>query len=49
MGLCEIKEAKLNTHAKPITKDEIDELYSYESSLCKIKNGDLQVQDFFVK
>ena len=30
----------LDTHAKPALKDEVLELYSYESAVCKIKiNG----------
>ena len=31
------KEALLETRANPMTKDEMDELYSYESAICKIK------------
>ena len=31
------KEALLETRANPMTKDETDELYSYESAICKIK------------
>ena len=31
------KEALLAARAKPMTKNEIDELYSYESAICKIK------------
>ena len=35
-----INEDCLDTHAKPILKDEVLELYSYESAVCKIKiNG----------
>ena len=35
-----INEDCLDTHAKPVLKDEVDELYSYESAVCKIKiNG----------
>ena len=44
------KEVGLEGHAKPQTKDEIDELYLYESAICKIKfktfeNG--EVKDCF--
>ena len=31
------KEGLIDTHAKPMTKDETDDLYSYESAICKIK------------
>ena len=31
------KEALIYGKAKPMTKNEIDELYSYESAVCKIK------------
>ena len=52
-----IKEGLIYTGIKPIKKIEIDELYSYESSMCKIqfeiKNDDeknlVLLQDFFVK
>ena len=30
------KEAIMSSHAKPATKNELDDLYSYESALCKI-------------
>ena len=49
MGICESKiitQYNVETHANPIIKEELDELYSYESALCKIKfeiliNGEL--------
>jgi len=31
------KEALIYGHVEPITKDEMDELYSYEAAICKIK------------
>ena len=30
-------EGCMDTHNTPMSKSEIDELYSYESSMCKIK------------
>ena len=34
-----INEVIPYTHGKPMTKEEIDELYSYETAICKIKFG----------
>ena len=50
-----IREREIN--GQPITKKEIDELYSYQPSICKIKYDVIikgkkkkrQVLDFFVK
>ena len=36
------KEALLEARAKPMTKNEIDELYSYESAICRIKFQNLK-------
>ena len=32
-----IKQGKISTHAEPTTKKELDDLYSYESAICKIE------------
>ena len=41
------KEGGLDTHADPMTKEEIDELYEYEPAICKMrfkvfKNGEIR-------
>ena len=37
MGLCDCSNKKPLPPSQPITKEETDELYTYESALCKIR------------